>query len=92
MIPVWLVWYAGVSVVTFAAYALDKSAAQNNRRRTPEATLHILGLLGGWPGGLVGQRMFRHKTRKKNFRAVFWLTVVVNVGAFLALQGGLGAG
>lgn len=34
--------------------------------------------MGGWPGALVARRVFRHKTIKQPFRAIFWLTVVVN--------------
>jgi len=36
--------YAGVSLITFFAYALDKSAARRNAWRTPESTLHVLRL------------------------------------------------
>lgn len=48
--------YAGMSVVGFMAYAFDKSAALANRWRTPESTLLLLGLLGGWPGALVAHQ------------------------------------
>ncbi|GAA1507240.1 DUF1294 domain-containing protein [Agromyces terreus] len=80
-LPWWLpAISAGLSVVAFAAYGLDKAAAgRAGRRRTPESTLHLLGLLGGWPGALVAQQLFRHKTRKRSFRRVFWFTVVLNV-------------
>jgi uncharacterized membrane protein YsdA (DUF1294 family) len=70
--------YLVMSAVTFAVYAWDKSAARQQRWRTPEATLHLLALLGGWPGAIVAQRTLRHKTRKQPFRAIFWLTVVAN--------------
>lgn len=73
--------YAAASLVAFIAYAADKSAAQNNARRTPENTLHLFALLGGWPGALLAQRKFRHKTQKASFRTVFWLTVIFNCGA-----------
>jgi uncharacterized membrane protein YsdA (DUF1294 family) len=70
--------YGLLSVVTFTTYGADKSAAVNGRWRTSESTLHLLALAGGWPGALAGQRVFRHKTRKQPFRAIFWLTVAVN--------------
>ena len=70
--------YLGASTVTFFVYALDKSAAKNNRWRTPEKTLHLLGLIGGWPGALAAQKLLRHKTSKRTFQAVFWSTVLVN--------------
>lgn len=73
--------YAGMSLITYAAYAIDKSAARAGGRRTPEATLHLLALFGGWPGALAAQRLIRHKSSKASFQAVFRLTVVLNVGA-----------
>jgi len=73
--------YICLSVMTYIAYAVDKSAAQDGERRTPENTLHMLSLAGGWPGALVAQQVHRHKTKKASFRQVFWLTVLVNCGA-----------
>ena len=49
--------YLGTSCVAFLAYCIDKTAAQNDRWRTRESTLHLFGLIGGWPGALVAQRM-----------------------------------
>ncbi len=80
--------YGFFSVLAFVTYGTDKAAAEQGRRRTPESTLHMLALLGGWPGALVAQRLYRHKTRKASFQLVFWLTVAVNcaVMALLAAQ------
>ena len=46
----WLALYYGASIVTYGCYSRDKTAAQNARRRTPESTLHLMSLVGGWPG------------------------------------------
>jgi len=73
-----VVTYVALSTAAFALYGRDKAAAMNGGWRTPEITLHALSLLGGWPGALVAQRVFRHKTRKQSFRAIFWCTVIVN--------------
>lgn len=73
--------YAGASLIAFIAYALDKAAARAGRWRTQESTLHLLALIGGWPGALLAQRQFRHKTAKASFRVVFWATVLLNCGA-----------
>lgn len=78
--------YLVVSVATFTAYARDKSAARRCTWRTSERTLHLLALAGGWPGALLAQQWLRHKSSKTEFRAVFWVTVVLNVGAFMALS------
>jgi len=77
--------YGGLSLVTFVAYAIDKQAARGGHRRTPEKTLHLLALAGGWPGALLAQQVLRHKSAKVAFRGVFWATVVLNVAGLLVL-------
>ncbi|QPP51574.1 DUF1294 domain-containing protein [Halomonas sp. SS10-MC5] len=72
--------YMLLSAITFAMYGFDKAAAERGQWRTSEATLLFVGLIGGWPGALVAQRLFRHKTRKQPFQAIFWCGVVVNCG------------
>lgn len=80
-----------MSVLTFAVYALDKSAARQGRWRAREQTLHLLALAGGWPGALAAQRLLRHKSSKASFRGVFWLTVLANVALVLWLASPRGA-
>jgi len=84
--PLWVpLLYLGASVLCFVAYAVDKSASQRGGWRVPESTLLALGVIGGWPGAIVGQQVFRHKTIKSRFRVAFWLTVLLNLGYFLLL-------
>lgn len=78
-----LAFYFVVSLLTFIMYSVDKSAAQNGDWRTPESTLHFLSLAGGWPGALIAQQKLRHKSKKQPFRAVFWVTVILNFAAFI---------
>lgn len=82
MIPfaTYLIVVSGMSLASFVAYGLDKRRAANGCRRVPERTLHVLAFLGGWPGALIAQRQFRHKTQKVTFRIVFWIVVVLHVG------------
>jgi len=80
-----LALYIAVSLVTFVIYALDKSAARSGAWRTQESTLHLLSLVGGWPGALIAQQKLRHKTKKQSFRSVFWVTVLLNCGVFVWL-------
>lgn len=75
--------YLVASVASFVLYGVDKRAAAAGRRRVPEATLHLVALLGGWPGAVVAQTVFRHKTRKASFRSRFWATVIANIAAFV---------
>ena len=74
----WLALYYGTSIITYGAYARDKTAAQNERRRIPESKLHLMSLIGGWPGALIAQALLRHKTRKPSFLIRYWLTVIGN--------------
>ena len=78
----WLVVgaYVAMSLATFVAYGRDKLSARRGNWRTSEADLHLLGLVGGWPGGLAAQRLLRHKSSKSEFLAVFWLTAIINAG------------
>lgn len=86
-IPGW-VWtlYLGMSFVTFVAYALDKRAASSSGWRLSEGSLLALGLAGGWPGAVLAQQLLRHKTVKMSFQVVFWVTVAVNVVAFVVFS------
>jgi uncharacterized membrane protein YsdA (DUF1294 family) len=72
-------FYAVFSLLAYIAYAVDKKAAIKNRRRISEKSLHLLGVLGGWPGAILAQQKLRHKTQKTAFQVTFWLTVVVNL-------------
>ena len=58
--------------------SIDKSAALSGRLRTSEDTLLVVGLLGGWPGALIAQKLLRHKSRKGSFQLLFWGTVALN--------------
>jgi uncharacterized membrane protein YsdA (DUF1294 family)/cold shock CspA family protein len=75
--------YVGVSLITFAVYMKDKSAAVQNARRTSELTLLALGLAGGWPGALLAQHYLRHKSIKLGFQIEFWCTVAMNIVALV---------
>lgn len=75
-----------MSLITFCWYWKDKLAAKKGHWRTPENTLHILSLMGGWPGGMIAQYTLRHKTKKRSFRSFFWGTVLINIGFFVWLH------
>jgi len=71
-----LVWLAVMNAVTFLAFGFDKWRAGRAGQRTPEATLVLLGAMGGWPGGLLGMNVFRHKTAKWTFKLKFALALI----------------
>src|SRR3546814_1477342 len=67
------------SFLSYLMYWLDKEAAQGGARRIPESTLHLVDLLGGWPGALIAQQQFRHKTVKASFQFAFWCSALANI-------------
>lgn len=73
-----LMAYETVSVVAFLLYWSDKRKARSDTWRTPENVLHAVELAGGWPGALLAQQVFRHKTRKVSFQVVFWFIVLLH--------------
>ncbi len=84
-----LMWLQGISLIPLAAYGIvsvlafllywsDKHKARTDRWRTPENVLHAVELAGGWPGALVAQQVFRHKTRKISYQVLFWAIVLLH--------------
>lgn len=81
LIPIELVsLYAIMSVAAFLMYLKDKNAAEWGKWRIAESTLHLLSLLGGWPGAKIAQSFLRHKSKKLSFRLTYWVTVIANCG------------
>lgn len=64
-----------LSPITLVAFGIDKRRSMRDGRRIPEKTLHLYAMCGGWPGALLGQRLFRHKTRKQPFVLILWSIV-----------------
>ncbi len=84
-LPLKLALYAVASLLTFFLYWRDKHSALKDRWRTPETTLHLFELAGGWPGALLAQQVFRHKTRKLGYQLLFWLIVVMHQAFWIDL-------
>ena len=74
-----VVWFLLINVLTVVIYGADKMAARKGMRRVPEATLLVFGVTGGWPGAIVGQQLFRHKTQKLNFTLGIPLILFVQI-------------
>lgn len=83
-------FYAVMSGLTFTAYLLDKTRAEQRGRRISENTLHFLEALGGWPGALLAQHWLQHKTGKVSYQVIFWLIVTAHLAlwAWWTLQAG----
>lgn len=71
---------AGASVAAFLMYGWDKRQSKSEGWRVPEKRLHVLAFIGGWPGAMLGQSYFRHKTQKSEFKIMTWLAAALHVG------------
>lgn len=76
LVDVIVIWFAAVNVILFILMYQDKRFARRRFRRIPEKVLLLLGLLGGGIGGLLGMKVFRHKTKHLYF---FWLYLIASI-------------
>ena len=77
-----ITYIIGVNLITFIFFWNDKRRSKKEAWRIPEKTLIGLCLIGGAIGGILGMRVFHHKT--KHFLFVWGIPII------LILQIGLG--
>ena len=70
-----------VNMLTVLAYASNPQASR--RWRTPEPVLHLLSLLGGWPGAGLAQAILRYHSRKPSFASLYWGSVGLHLALLL---------
>ena len=67
------------NLFSFCMMGYDKYCAKKGRWRVPEATLFIACACFGGIGGVLGMRVFRHKTKHWYFKLFFPLMMIVQV-------------
>ena len=85
---------AVVAIMNIAAFVLmghDKKCARQGKWRVPERRLFLVTALFGGLGGVLGMKVFHHKTQHWYFRVFFPVLLVVQivalaVGAYLLLR------
>ena len=68
-----------INALGFVLMLADKFRAQNKMRRTPEAVLMGIAILGGSLGCLAGMYSIRHKTKHIKFTVGVPLILVVQI-------------
>jgi len=74
-----IVYILLINLIAFLAMWWDKWKASKEEWRVAEATLHILGFMGGAVGVFAGMYRFRHKTQKKSFQAFAVVGLIVSL-------------
>ncbi|MBQ3255828.1 MAG: DUF1294 domain-containing protein [Oscillospiraceae bacterium] len=65
------IYLTAINTLLFALMGIDKYKAKRGLWRIPEKTLFLTAILGGSVGGILGMRIFRHKTRHNSFKYGF---------------------
>lgn len=65
------IYLTAINILLFALMGIDKYKAKRGLWRIPEKTLFGLAIAGGSVGGILGMRVFRHKTRHNSFKYGF---------------------
>lgn len=85
MYKIVLIYYLVVNLITFVLFGIDKAKAKKNAWRIPEKTLLGFSLLGGALLGLIGMRLFHHKTKKPAFYISVPLFLILHIALWIYL-------
>ena len=77
-----LVALAIIAIMNIASFALmghDKRCARQGKWRVPEKTLFLVTACFGGLGGVLGMKVFHHKTQHWYFKVFFSVSLVMQV-------------
>lgn len=74
-----------VNLWAFALMGIDKRRAKKDLWRVKETALFLPVLLGGGVGGILGMKVFRHKTKHWYFRFGFPAILILEIAGILWL-------
>jgi len=78
-------WEMVIGIAGICAMGGDKLLAVIGWDRISEKTLHIIALLGGFWGIIVGAFLFHHKTSKREFWPPVLFAAALWIGLFFAI-------
>lgn len=76
-----------IAIMNIAAFVLmghDKRCARQGKWRVPEKRLFLVTALFGGLGGVLGMKVFHHKTQHWYFRVFFPVLLVIQIVALAA--------
>ena len=84
IILVVLAFVAVMNVISFALMGHDKRCARQGKWRVPEKRLFLATACFGGLGGVLGMKVFHHKTQHWYFKVFFPVLLVLQVAALVA--------
>lgn len=80
------IYFAAISLIAVIYTVYDKIAAKKRPgRRTPEATLLFISLLGGSVAMFITMKLIRHKTKHKKFMLGIPFIILLQLAAVAAV-------
>lgn len=73
------------NIVAFAMMGIDKRKAKKDAYRIPEKSLFLAVIAGGGIGGVLGMKVFHHKTKHWYFKYGFPIICVLEYIIFIML-------
>jgi len=64
-----------INIISFILYGLDKFLAIKKKFRISEISLFVVSIIGGCFMGIIGMKLFHHKTRKISF----WIVNIISI-------------
>ena len=68
-----------MNIVTFVLMGHDKKCARQGKWRVPEKTLFLVTACFGGLGGVLGMKVFHHKTQHWYFKVFFPVLLIVQI-------------
>lgn len=85
MFKYFMMYIIFINLYTYLLFFVDKQKAKKEARRISEYDLLKFSLMGGVVGALIGMKMFRHKTQKKEFYYRIYIIFAIYIIVILAL-------
>ena len=77
--PYLLVYVLSINLISFLAFGFDKYKANRDKWRLKNDFLLGLSFIGGAIGGLIGMKVFRHKTKKSYYKMGLPLMILMHI-------------
>lgn len=78
-----IIYIVAINIVTFLVMGLDKWKAKRGSWRIQESALFTFVIFGGGIGGILGMKVFHHKTKKLKFQIGFPLILILEVSILI---------